>query len=168
MQRVLVVDDDPALTSVLKRGLAYEGFAVDIAASGKDALVVARERLPDLVILDIMMPGMDGLEVLRRLRAADPQLPILMLTAKDAPADQVQGLTEGADDYVVKPFSFEVLVARIRALLRRREADHPEVLRFRDLALDTGTHRARRGGRGTGLPTPCTPAATTTTSTTPW
>lgn len=147
MQRVLVVDDDPALTSVLKRGLAYEGFAVDIAASGKDALVLARERLPDLVILDIMMPGMDGLEVLRRLRAADPQLPILMLTAKDAPADQVQGLTEGADDYVVKPFSFEVLVARIRALLRRREADHPEVLRFRDLALDTGTRRARRGDR---------------------
>ncbi len=147
MQRVLVVDDDPSLTSVLKRGLAYEGFAVDTAASGEDALALARERLPDLVILDIMMPGLDGLEVLRRLRAADPRLPILMLTAKDAPADQVQGLTEGADDYVVKPFTFEVLVARIRALLRRKEADQPEVLRFRDLALDTGTRRARRGDR---------------------
>ncbi len=147
MQRVLVVDDDPSLTSVLKRGLAYEGFSVDTAASGEDALALARERLPDLVILDIMMPGLDGLEVLRRLRAADPRLPILMLTAKDAPADQVQGLTEGADDYVVKPFTFEVLVARIRALLRRKEADQPEVLRFRDLALDTGTRRARRGDR---------------------
>lgn len=91
-----------------------------------------------------------------------------MLTASDAPADQVQGLTEGADDYVVKPFTFEVLVARIRALQRCREADHREVLRFRDLALDTGTRRARRGDRDIGLPTPCTPAATTTTSTTPW
>lgn len=147
MQRVLVVDDDPAVTSVLKRGLAYEGFAVDTAASGEEALALARQRLPDLVILDIMMPGLDGLEVLRRLRAADPQLPILMLTARDAPADEVKGLTEGADDYVVKPFTFEVLVARIRALLRRKEADRPEVLRFQDLALDTGTRRARRGDR---------------------
>lgn len=147
MQRVLVVDDDPAVTSVLKRGLAYEGFAVDTAASGEDALALARERPPDVVILDIMMPGLDGLEVLRRLRAADPQLPVLMLTARDAPADQVKGLTEGADDYVVKPFTFEVLVARVRALLRRHEADRPPVLRFADLSLDTGTRRARRGDR---------------------
>ncbi len=147
MHRVLVVDDDPAVTSVLKRGLAYEGFAVDTAASGEEALALARERPPDVVVLDIMMPGLDGFEVLRRLRAADPQLPVLMLTARDAPADQVKGLTEGADDYVVKPFTFEVLVARIRALLRRREADRPEVLRFQDLVLDTGTRRARRGDR---------------------
>ena len=147
MRRVLVVDDDPAVISVLRRGLAYEGFAVDTAASGEDALALARQRPPDLVVLDIMMPGLDGLEVLRRLRAADPRLPILMLTARDAPADQVKGLTEGADDYVVKPFTFEVLVARIRALLRRMEADRPEVLRFQDLVLDSGTRRARRGDR---------------------
>jgi len=147
MRRVLVVDDDPAVISVLRRGLAYEGFAVDTAASGEDALALARQRPPDLVVLDIMMPGLDGLEVLRRLRAADPRLPILMLTARDAPADQVKGLTEGADDYVVKPFTFEVLVARIRALLRRMEADRPEVLRLQDLVLDTGIRRARRGDR---------------------
>src|SRR5829696_1192857 len=92
MQRRLVVDDDQSVTSVLKRGLSYEGFAVDTAPSGPDALALARERYPDLVILDIMMPGMDGLEVLRRMRAADPQLPILMLTARDTSADQVTGL----------------------------------------------------------------------------
>lgn len=147
MQRILVVDDDPSVTSVLKRGLSYEGFVVDTASSGAEGLALARERPSDLVILDIMMPGLDGLEVLRRLRAVDPHLPILLLTARDAPADQVEGLTQGADDYVVKPFTFEVLVARVRALLRRREADHPTVLRFADLSLDSGTRRARRGER---------------------
>ncbi|MBI3978481.1 MAG: response regulator transcription factor [Chloroflexi bacterium] len=147
MQRILVVDDDPAVLSVLKRGLAYEGFAVDTAGSGSEGLAIARDRPPDLVILDVMMPGLDGLQVLDRLRAADVQLPILLLTARDAPADQVQGLERGADDYVVKPFTFEVLLARVRALLRRREADRPPVLRFADLSLDTGTRRARRGDR---------------------
>ncbi|HET7767846.1 MAG TPA: response regulator transcription factor [Chloroflexota bacterium] len=147
MQRILVVDDDAAVTSVLKRGLSYEGFAVETAASGAEGLALARERPPDLVILDVMMPGMDGYEVLRRLRAADPQLPVLMLTAKDAPADQVKGLGEGADDYVVKPFSFEVLAARVKAHLRRREGEAPPVLRFADLTLDTGTRQARRGER---------------------
>jgi DNA-binding response OmpR family regulator len=154
LQRVLVVDDDPAVTSVLKRGLSYEGFAVDVAGSGEEGLARARERAPDVVVLDVMMPGIDGLEVLRRMRAADPQLPVLMLTAKDAPADQVAGLQTGADDYVVKPFTFEVLVARLRALLRRRDAERPPVLRFADLALDTGTRQAERGGRSvefTGL-----------------
>lgn len=153
MRRILVVDDDPAVTSVLKRSLAYEGFVVDTASSGTEALVLTRTQTPDLVILDIMLPGMDGLEVLRRLRAADPHLPILMLTAKDSPLDQVQGLEEGADDYVVKPFTFEVLLARIRALLRRHEAEHPPVLRFADLSLDTGTRRARRGDREIDLTT---------------
>jgi len=147
VQRILVIDDDPGVTSVLKRGLSYEGFAVDAASSGEQGLAIARDRAPDLVILDIMMPGIDGLEVLRRLRASDPSLPVLMLTAKDAAADQVQGLDQGADDYVVKPFTFEVLVARLRALLRRQETERPEVLRFADLSLDTGTHRARRGAR---------------------
>jgi DNA-binding response OmpR family regulator len=147
MQRVLVVDDDPAITSVLKRGLSYTGFAVDTAGSGAEGLELARDRPPDVAVLDIMLPGMDGLELLRRLRAADSQLPILFLTGMDAPSDQVQGLEQGADDYVTKPFTFEVLAARIRALLRRREADQPAVLRFADLVLDTGTRRAQRAGR---------------------
>jgi DNA-binding response OmpR family regulator len=147
MQRILVIDDDPAITSLLKRGLSYEGFTVDIAGTGETGLALARERPPDLVILDIMMPGMNGLEVLRRLRAADDRLPVLMLTAKDAPADQVQGLEAGADDYVVKPFTFEVLLARVRALLRRQQAEHPPILTFSDLIFDTGSHTVRRGGR---------------------
>ena len=147
MRRILVIDDDAAITSVLKRGLSYEGFAVDVAASGLDGLAVLRDHPPDLVILDIMMPGIDGLEVLKRLRSVDSHLPVLMLTAKDAPSDQVQGLERGADDYVVKPFTFEVLLARVRALLRRYEVDQPDLLRFGDLVLDTGTHRAHRGER---------------------
>lgn len=147
MQRILVIDDDSAITSLLKRGLSYEGFAVDTARSGGEGLALARERPSDLVILDVMMPGLDGLEVLRRLRAADEHLPVLMLTAKDAPTDQVQGLESGADDYVVKPFTFDVLLARIHALLRRRQADHPVVLRFVDLMLDTGKHLVYRGQR---------------------
>jgi DNA-binding response OmpR family regulator len=153
MQRILVVDDDPSVLSVLKRGLAYEGFAVDTASDGTEGLRIANERPPDLVILDIMMPGLDGLEVLGRQRAADAQLPVIMLTAKDASADQVVGLERGADDYVVKPFTFEVLVARVRALLRRKEADRPTVHRFADLVLDTGTRMARRGDRQIELTT---------------
>jgi DNA-binding response OmpR family regulator len=153
MHRILVVDDDTSVLSVLKRGLAYEGFAVDTAPDGAEGLRVAGERSPDLVILDIMMPGLDGLEVLRRLRAADAQLPVIMLTAKDAPADQIAGLEHGADDYVVKPFTFEVLVARVRALLRRKEADRPTAYRFEDLVLDTGTRMAQRGDRHIELTT---------------
>ncbi|MBI4498068.1 MAG: response regulator transcription factor [Chloroflexi bacterium] len=153
MQRILVIDDDPAVTSVLKRGLSYEGFAVSTANSGTEGLTLARDQSPDLVILDIMMPGIDGLEVLQRLRAADPQLPVMMLTAKDATADQVQGLERGADDYVTKPFTFEVLLARLRALLRRRDVERPEVLRFADLSLNTGTRRAQRGPREIDLTT---------------
>lgn len=151
MQRILVIDDDPAVTSLLKRGLSYEGYAVDTAASGADGLALARERYPALVILDVMMPGLDGLEVLRRLRAADPKLPVLLLTARDADADQVRGLESGADDYVVKPFRFEVLAARVRTLLRRGHAESPPVLRFADLALDLGSRTARRGRREVAL-----------------
>jgi two-component system response regulator MprA len=146
-QRILVIDDDSAITSVLKRGFAYEGFVVDTASSGIEGLAIARERPPDLVILDIMMPGIDGLEVLRRLRAGRDLTPVLMLTARDATNDEIQGLEGGADDYVVKPFTFEVLLARVRALLRRREGERPAVLRFGDLRLDTGTRRAERGSR---------------------
>lgn len=153
MQRVLVIDDDPAVTSLLKRGLSYERFDVETASDGEEGLALARERYPDLVILDIMMPGLDGLEVLRRLRAADSQLPVLMLTARDTSADEVIGLEYGADDYVTKPFTFDVLLARVRSLLRRQEAERPPVLRFEDLCLDTGTRQALRGEREIDLTT---------------
>ncbi len=151
MQRILVIDDDPAVTSLLKRGLSYEGFAVEAAQSGAEGLAIARERPSDLVILDVMMPGLGGFEVLQRLRAADEHLPVLMLTARDAPADQVQGLESGADDYVVKPFTFEVLLARVHALLRRQRLEHPQVLRFADLTMDTGSYKVYRGRREVSL-----------------
>jgi DNA-binding response OmpR family regulator len=147
MQRILVIDDDPAVTSVLKRGLSYAGFTAVAASSGAAGLAAAREHPPDLVILDVMMPGLDGFEVLRRLRTAEPQLPVLFLTAKDSATDEVKGLESGADDYVVKPFTFDVLLARVHALLRRQEAEHPTLLRFADVTLDTGAHEVRRGQR---------------------
>lgn len=145
--RILVVDDDPAVTTLLARGLRYEGYAVDVAQSGEDALQLVKRGRPDLVVLDVMMPGLDGFEVCRRLRATYDKLPILMLTAKDASTDQVQGLDLGADDYVVKPFVFEVLLARIRALLRRGDVKGPVALRYLNLTLDEGSRRARRGER---------------------
>ena len=151
--RILVVDDDENVTNMLRRALSFEGYAVATARDGADALKKTLEFAPDLVVLDIMMPGVGGVEVARRLRAGDPQLAILMLTAKDAAADQVIGLDAGADDYLVKPFALEILTARIRALLRRREPAEAEVLRFSDLALDTGTRSARRGTREIALTT---------------
>lgn len=151
MERILVIDDDPSLTSTLRRGLALEGFTVDTAGTGRQGLATARDHAPDLVVLDVMLPELDGFQVLERLRTADANLPVLMLTARDQTTDQVRGLEAGADDYVAKPFTFAVLVARIKALLRRRENDHPEVLRFADLALDTGTRRAQRNGRDIDL-----------------
>lgn len=152
--RILVVDDDPAVTALLARGLKYEGYTVDVASAGDEGIRLADTCHPDLVILDIMMPGLDGFQVCQKLRAADSHLPILMLTAKDAPADQVEGLDTGADDYVIKPFVFEVLVARVRALLRRREGQAgPEVLRYGDLVLDISARRARRGERAIELTT---------------
>lgn len=152
-ERVLVVDDDTSITGVLRRGLGYEGYIVDVASNGKEGLEIARQHLPDLVILDIMMPGIDGLEVCRRLRAVDEKLPILMLTAKDAVSDQVLGLETGADDYIIKPFVFEVLIARLHALLRRREPETREVLRYEDLTLDTASRIAKRGEREIELTT---------------
>jgi two-component system, OmpR family, response regulator MprA len=152
-QRILVVDDDAAVAGVLRRGLGYEGYEVVVAGNGREALDAARERPPDLVILDIMMPGIDGLEVTRRLRAVDEKLPILLLTAKDAVADQVLGLETGADDYMVKPFAFEVLLARVRALLRRREPQSSDVLQYKTLALNTASRLARRGNREIQLTT---------------
>ena len=142
--RVLVVDDDPKIVSLLKRGLAYEGYTVDTASDGTEALAKAREREPDLVILDIMMPGIDGVEVSRRLRQGG-DVPILMLTAKGTVADRVAGLDSGADDYLVKPFDFDELLARVRALLRRRQPKEGELLRFSDLSLNTATREVMRG-----------------------
>ncbi|GIK64369.1 MAG: DNA-binding response regulator [Chloroflexota bacterium] len=145
MQRILVIDDDPSVTDLLRRGLTYEGYLVSVAQSGEEGIAIAREHLPDLVILDIMMPGLDGLEVLRRLHTADDGLPILFLTAKDAPEDQIKGLEAGAEDYIVKPFTFEVLLARVHVLLRRRQPEHLKVLRFANLTLDIGAHTVWRG-----------------------
>jgi two-component system response regulator MprA len=144
--RALVIEDEDRIRQFLQRGLTYEGYRVDVAADGQTGLNLARENPPDIVILDWMLPGMDGLEVCRRLRAAGP-VPILMLTAKDAVGDRVQGLDAGADDYLVKPFSFDELLARMRALLRRAVPTQPEVLRFADLTLETGTRRAFRAER---------------------
>ena len=145
--RVLVVDDDPKIRTVVRRGLAYEGYRVVEAASGEEGLEKAREHLPDLVVLDVMMPGLDGLEVTRRLRSAGDDVAILMLTARDEIKDRVEGLETGADDYLVKPFSFEELLARVHALLRRKAAPSGEVLRYEDLELDVDAREARRGGR---------------------
>lgn len=135
------------MRNLLARGLSYEGFVVEAVADGEAGLVALRDRLPELVVLDGMLPGIDGLEVLRRIRVVDRSLPVLMLTARDASEQQVAGLRAGADDYVTKPFSFDVLVARVQALMRRREHDAPAVLRFEDLFLDPAAHTAQRGER---------------------
>jgi len=147
---VLVVDDDSHIAASLRRALIYEGYAVDVAPDGAMALNRARERMPDLVVLDVMLPGMSGVEVCERLRAAG-DVPILMLTAKDATADRVIGLDSGADDYLVKPFAYEELMARIRALLRRQAPRTRKVLRYADLSMDLGTREVRRGERAIGL-----------------
>lgn len=151
--RILVIDDDPKIRSVVRRGLVYEGFRVTDAGTGEEGLDQARDQTPDLVILDVMLPGMDGLEVCRRLRGAGDEVAILMLTARDEVKDRVEGLETGADDYLVKPFSFEELLARVRALLRRRSTQSGEVLRFVDLELDVDAQEARRAGRAITLTT---------------
>lgn len=149
--RILVIDDDQSITSFLRRALSYSGYEVEVSADGREGLALALESPPDLVILDIMMPGIDGYEICRRLRSGG-DVPILMLTAKDEVPDRVRGLDVGADDYLVKPFALEELQARIRALLRRREPDGArQVLRFADLEVDVGTHEVRRGDRSVDL-----------------
>jgi two-component system response regulator MprA len=145
--KVLVVDDDPAVSGALNRALRLEGYEVSLAADGPQALEEIAIRPPDAVILDIGLPTIDGLDVCRRLRAAEDDTPVLMLTARDAINDRVQGLDAGADDYLVKPFALAELLARLRALLRRRPEDAGELLRFADLSLDPVTREARRGDR---------------------
>ncbi|MCJ7661275.1 MAG: response regulator transcription factor [Anaerolineales bacterium] len=144
--RILIIEDDEAILKFLRRGLAYEGYQVDTAAEGQSGLSLALDNQYDLIVLDLMLPGIDGLEVCRRLRAGGP-VPILILTAKDQVTDRIQGLDLGADDYMTKPFNLDELLARIRALLRRAQPSRPQVLRFADLSLDTGTRQASRVDR---------------------
>src|SRR5205823_4087669 len=152
---ILIVDDDSRVTSALRRTLAYEGYHISSALDGQGALAIARTKSPDLVILDLMLPGIDGLEVCRRLRAGGDEVAVLMLTARDAVTDRVAGLEIGADDYLVKPFALEELLARVKALLRRRQPSEisRDVLLFEDLELDTGTRQAKRKGRLINLST---------------
>jgi two-component system response regulator MprA len=150
-EHILVVEDDASIASFLRRGLMYEGYEVTVAEDGRKGLQAALHSPPSMVILDLMLPGIDGLEVCRRLRAADETLPILMLTAKESVPDRVAGLKAGADDYMVKPFAVEELLARIEALLRRTTVSNQEQLHFEDLPLDVSAHEARRANRALGL-----------------
>jgi two-component system response regulator MprA len=156
--RILVVDDDRAVRESLRRSLAFNGYQVDLAVDGQAALDAVLAHRPDAMVLDVMMPRLDGLEVCRRLRSAGDLLPILVLTARDAVSDRVAGLDAGADDYLPKPFALEELLARVRALLRRRTPDEiaaaagqSAVLRFGDLSLDPDTRDVRRGERPISL-----------------
>jgi two-component system response regulator MprA len=143
--KILVVDDERAVRESLRRALALEGYDVDLAADGEEALESVRRAEPDALILDVLMPGVDGLEVSRRLRRSGSKVPILMLTARDAIENRVEGLDAGADDYVTKPFALEELLARVRALLRRTTGGE-EILRFADIELDPSMREVTRGG----------------------
>lgn len=152
--RVLVVDDDKAVRESLRRSLEFNGYDVALAGDGAEALAAIAATAPDVVVMDVMMPRLDGLEATRALRTAGNDLPILVLTARDAVGDRVEGLDAGADDYLTKPFALQELLARLRALLRRvapREADEDEVLTFSDLSMDIATREVRRGGRAIEL-----------------
>jgi two-component system, OmpR family, response regulator len=143
--RVLVVEDEAKLANLVARGLREEGYAVDVAGRGEDALWMAHAAPYDAILLDVMLPGADGFEVCRRLRAQDVWSPILMLTARDAVGDRVTGLDAGADDYLAKPFAFDELLARVRSLVRRAPTPRPAVLEVGSLRLDPAAHRAWRG-----------------------
>jgi DNA-binding response OmpR family regulator len=160
--RILVVEDEPGIAGFVRRGLLFEGYAAEVAGDGRTALERLRDAPPDLLVLDVMVPGVDGLEIARRVRAAEaadgrPPVPIIMLTARDAIPERVAGLDAGADDYLVKPFAFDELLARVRAQLRRARglsaASDGETLRFADLALDLAGRTASRSGRPLSLTT---------------
>jgi two-component system, OmpR family, response regulator len=143
--RVLVVEDEPRMASLIRRGLMGEGLAADVAGSGEDGLWLAGSHEYDAIVLDVVLPGIDGFETCRRLRADGVWAPVLMLTARDAVEDRVAGLDTGADDYLVKPFAFAELLARLRALARRGEQERPNVLQVGDLTLDPAAREVRRG-----------------------
>jgi two-component system OmpR family response regulator len=143
--RLLLVEDDPGMTTVLLRGLRREGYSVDAVTGGEDAMWSVLETDYDVVVLDAMIPAPDGFEVCRRMRERGRWTPVLMLTARDAVADRIDGLDAGADDYVIKPFAFEELLARLRALIRREPLERPVLLRVDDLMLNPCTHSVRRG-----------------------
>jgi two-component system OmpR family response regulator len=143
--RVLVVEDELRMASLIRRGLAAEGLAADVAAKGEDALWMAEAHDYDAIVLDVMLPGLSGFETCRRLRENGVWAPVLMLTARDAVEDRVAGLDNGADDYLVKPFAFAELLARLRALARRGDRERPSVLSVGDLTLDPATREVRRG-----------------------
>jgi len=149
--RILVVEDEKKVASFIKKGLEEENYAVDIAYDGEEGLVLADINEYDLILLDIMLPKLDGIEVLRRIRGNGSGVPILLLTAKDAVEDIVSGLDSGSDDYLTKPFSFAELLARVRALLRRKTKEKTDLLTIDDLILSTSTHRVKRGGREIAL-----------------
>jgi len=151
MRTILVVDDEPAVRDALERALKTAGYAVRTATNGAGGLEAVAEARPDLVVLDVLMPVMDGFEACRRLRASGDRTPVLMLTARDAVGDRVDGLDAGADDYVVKPFALDELLARIRALLRRSGVPDDKPLLFADLVLDPVTREVRRGERAIEL-----------------
>jgi two-component system response regulator MprA len=161
--RILVVEDEPSISGFVRRGLRFEGYDVSVVEDGSDALRVLRDNPPDLVVLDVMVPGVDGLEIARRLRAVEaaeslPSIPVLMLTARDAVRDRVAGLRAGADDYLIKPFDFDELLARIEALLRRAPAANAqavtrEILQYGDLTVDLTGRTVRRGERDIQLTT---------------
>jgi two-component system, OmpR family, copper resistance phosphate regulon response regulator CusR len=143
--KLLLVEDDPKTVAILRKGLAEHGYAVDVAADGPDGLALAKAGGYDLVVLDVMLPGKDGWAVLRELRAAGVATPVLFLTARDDVRDRVKGLELGADDYLVKPFAFAELLARIKTVLRRNPARTPDVIRVADLELDLARQKATRG-----------------------
>lgn len=145
--QILVVEDERRMAELLRQGLEEEGHSVVVSGRGAEALSIAHSHPFDAILLDVMLPGMSGLDVARRLRQSSVQTPILMLTARDAVEDVIRGLDFGADDYVTKPFSFEILLARLRALSRRAPISTPVVLKIGDLALDTATREALRGAR---------------------
>ncbi len=145
--RILVVDDEPSVRDALDRALRMDGYKVQLAQDGREALDALAYQPPDAIVLDVLMPEPNGLEVCRRLRAAGDKTPVLMLTARDAVPDRVKGLDAGADDYLVKPFALEELGARLRALLRRSGESHPELLRHAGLELDPAGHTVARDGR---------------------
>jgi len=149
-EKILIVEDDPAIAKLIARGLSYEGYQTEIAADGRTGLNLAREHAPDLVILDWMLPGMDGIEVCHRIRMSGAT-PVLMLTAKDTIQDRIQGLDAGADDYVVKPFNLDELTARVRALLRRTQTERSPILKFADLTMNMSAREVFRGEKRVSL-----------------